>query len=753
LPKESLRDSLLFSTAYYDRAGNLMRLTLSADDKFRLWTPIENFAPELVETTLLREDRYFFYHPGFNVFSLFRGAWVTFTGGSRQGGSTITMQLARLRYKLHTRAITGKLRQIAAAVYLEARYSKREILEGYLNYAPYGRNIEGAGAAALIYFGKESAKLTLLEAATLAVLPQSPTLRVDKNAVILGENLAAARNDLLNEYAKNHEISDTEKAIFAHDFKIRRIEELPFSTPHLTNMIAAENYRAAKNPMRVDTAIDPRLQELLERQIKLHIEKSAIYGVKNGAAILVDTRDMSLVAAVGSANFFEAAIEGQVNGFTAKRSPGSALKPFIYALAVEQGLIHPETVLKDLPSAFGSYEPENFDGGFTGPISARKALVASRNVPAVYLANALKDRSFYAFLRQAGVAKMASESHYGLALALGGFEVTMLETAKLYAALANGGILREIRYEKSQPIAEGKEILSREAAFIALEMLASAPHTDRIAAESSALPIYWKTGTSRGSRDAWCAGLAGHYALVVWLGNFDNSPNPALIGVEQAAPLFFTIARSLAAGEKLADPNRAAPNGVKEVEVCLTSGDLATAWCKRRAKSWFIPGVSPIKVDNVYRPVRVDKKTRKPLCEAAGFDPKNAEIEVFEFYSSDILALFRRAGLPKREPPDLSRCDLAIATFGAAPEITSPLKNARYAFRRSRPDERRIILSATLDSSSQAIYWFAGGEYLGRAARGEVIAWRPRAAGAYNLTAIDDHNRAASRNITIGIVD
>ncbi|MDR2151835.1 MAG: penicillin-binding protein 1C [Helicobacteraceae bacterium] len=750
-PKEPLSADLLFSSAYYDSSGALMRLNLAKDDRFRLWTPLSQTPQTLIDATLLREDRYFYYHLGFNPFSLARGAWITYAkGGARQGGSTLTMQLARMRYKLNTKTIGGKLEQIVRAVWLEMRYSKNEILEAYLNYAPYGRNIEGIGAASLIYFDKPPSDLALTEALTLSVIPQSPTIRIDKATGYVGESLFAARRELFKAYRERFFIDDDEAALFEQPFKLRQIEDLPFRAPHFVEALAREDYMAGRSPQVTQTTIESDLQTLLETHVKHHIRQNATLGVHNAVAALVDTRNMRLVAAVGSADYFSDAIFGRINGLNVKRSPGSALKPFIYALAIDQGIIHPQTVLKDVPSAFGVYEPENFDGGFMGPLSARDALIKSRNIPAVYLTTKLSEPSFYEFLKRANISKMASEEHYGLALALGGGEVTPLEAAKLYALLANGGVLKELVKRKGEEAEIGERLISREASFITLEALSSAPRIDGIAAETDSLPIYWKTGTSRGFRDAWCAGVIGQYALVVWLGNFDNKPNPAFVGADRAAPLFFTISRALASTRKLVDPNRVVPSTVKRVEVCLSSGDLATAWCKRRAKTWFIPGVSPIKVDTVYRPIWIDKTTQKPLC--ATDDPQNARLEVFEFYASDILALFRKAGLPKREPPDMSACR-ANAIAGTPPSILSPLKNATYAIRLSKPNERRVVFSASSDADAQTLYWFAGDEFIGDAKRGELLSWEPKRSGRFTIRVIDDRGRSDMREIAVAVID
>ncbi|GHV04463.1 penicillin-binding protein 1C [Campylobacterota bacterium] len=751
LPHPPPQDGLFFSTAYYDRNGGLLRLTLAKDDRYRVWTPLNEIGETVISGSLLQEDRYFYLHFGFNPFSLVRGGWISFVrGGAKQGGSTITMQLARMYWKMNTKSIGGKIRQILRAVQLELLYSKDEILEGYLNYAPYGRNIEGVGAASLIYFDKQPNALALPEALTLSVLPQSPTFRIDKNTGLVGEKLTIARNGLFEKYAEAHDTGNFNRSFFHLPLALRQPEELPFRAPHLVEQLAKESFAASEQPTAVRTTIDPLFQKLLETQIGAFVDRNRRFGITNAAAVLVDTSSMQLVAAVGSANYFDDTIAGQINGFNIKRSPGSALKPFIYALAIDQGLIHQQTVLKDVPSSFGAYEPENFDRAFLGPLSATQALIRSRNVPAVYLSNRLRFPSLHRFLKLAGVSRLRSEKHYGLALALGGGEITALEIAKLYALLANGGRLREIQTTigELQNDESPDRLISAEASFITLDMLAQTPPYGSGAAAATNDPIYWKTGTSRSFKDAWSVGLVGQYALVVWIGNFDNSGNPAFVGAQSAAPLFFQIAHGLKASAQISRTIAQIPPNLKQVEVCLSSGDLATVWCKRKGVTWFIPGVSPIRVDTVYRPVRFNAANGRVLCD--GESAPTVRTEVFEFYSSDILALFRRAGLPKREPPSLAHC-MSNANASQPPAITSPLRNTIYTIRASKNGSDEITLSATGSATVKTFYWFANDRFIGKSERSSPLSWLPLASGRYQIRVIDDHGQVDVRLVDVAL--
>ncbi|HEY0505125.1 MAG TPA: penicillin-binding protein 1C [Lysobacter sp.] len=759
-PRPPLSDAVLQSVAVQDRHGRLLRLTLAADQRYRLWTPLEEISPVLVDAVLLHEDAWFHRHPGVNPLSLVRGAWSTYVSGdARIGGSTITMQLARLRWRLDTRTPRGKLVQLLRALQLEACYGKREILEAYLNLAPYGGNIEGVGAASQIYFRKPASELTLPEALALAVLPQAPSrrgrLRTDAqaDATYSGQGLEAARARLYARWRALHGIDPAQDALMRLPLRLQPSRELPFRAPHYVDRLIAERSFHPQPDLpgsQLQGTLDARLQKLVEERVRNHLQRERSRGLRNASVLLVDTRDMGVRALVGSADYFDPGIAGQVNGSAAKRSPGSTLKPFIYALALDQGVLHPATVLRDVPTAFGPYTPENFDGRFLGPVTATDALVRSRNIPAVGVAAQLTQPSFYEFLRRAGISRMASEQHYGLALVLGGGEVTMEELARLYAMLGNDGKLRSLRWREGDPRDDGTPLLSPEAAFITRDMLRQNPRPDAgEQASAAALPVYWKTGTSWGFRDAWSAGLVGPYALVVWLGNFDGSGNPALIGVDAAAPLFFDLIDGLrAARVDLAEPPRQWPLNLKRVQVCRASGDLPNQYCPQRGDTWFIPGKSPIRVSTVHRAVAIDRATGRPAC--GSFDPRTMTMDVFEFWPSDLARVFVQAGIPRRRPPPGGDC--AQDWLGSAPRITSPYRATRYTRRLSHPEQVALQLAATVDADVAQVYWFVGGSFIGAANAGATLNWSPERAGHFRLSVVDDHGRNDERDIEVAVV-
>lgn len=745
-PREPLAEKIASSTAIFDRQGRLLRLTLASDHQYRLWTPLEEISPELVEALLLHEDQHFYWHPGFNVASLMRAAVSSYSGGPRVGGSTITMQLARLMYGLNTRSVSGKLQQIFRAIQLELYYSKHDLLEAHLNLMPYGGNIQGVGAASLIYFDKAAKRLGLSESLTLVLIPQSPARRAPEQEE--PADLRAARLRLFARWVEQHPDAESSADYVATPLRYASLKDLPFAAPHFTNAILQRPRPASLHS--VGTTLDLRAQRTLERVIATYVREHSHIGMHNAAAMLVDYRDLSVKAMIGSADFFAVDIEGQVNGTLAKRSPGSALKPFIYALAIDQGVIHPQTVLKDTPTAFGPFNPENFDGRFVGPITAREALIRSRNVPALTLASQLSTPSFYQFLRGAGITRMASEKHYGLALTLGGGEVTMEETATLYAMLANRGRLAPLRYLSIEPKAEGLRMLSEEASFMTLDMLRSAPRPeDSFARRRSGVQAAWKTGTSWGFRDAWTAGTFGPYVLVVWVGNFDGRGNPAFVGVQAAAPLFFRLIDALAAQEKLVEPIYRQPPRMERVEVCSASGDLPNSECPQVVSAWYIPGVSPIRVSQIHRRVWIDTRTGEQACPP--YDPTHTRSEVYEFWPTDLLQLFAQAGMPRRRPPPPAECQRDVPS-GTAPQITSPVIAVTYTVRSGRVGSETIPLAANADSEVRRLHWFVDESYVGTGTPGIAIAWHPSRAGRYMVRTVDDRGRADSRELAVEIV-
>ena len=674
-PAPPLGQGIPFSRLLCAEDGQMLRLTLAWDGQYRLWTPLEDIAPQAKDALLLKEDQYFYLHPGFNLSALLRATWSTYVRQQRQGGSTLTMQLARQLYHINTRTIPGKIHQIGCALWLEARYSKDDIFEAYCNLAPMGANIQGLGAAAHIYFNKPASRLSLAEGLALAVMPQNPAKRYQFN-----REQQQARQRLTQAWLRLHPKDEVLLSpLLQSDLQGRTRQQLPFTAPHFCDFVLKQLQN--RSQQRITTTLDLELQQMTEELVHRYVETNQNRGIVNAAVLLVDNQTMAVKALVGSANFFDHSLQGQVNGVLAKRSPGSTLKPFLYGLALDQGLIHSRSIVRDLPTNFGSYQPENFDGRFSGPISAEEALIRSRNVPAIALANRLTSPTLYGLLETAGITGLRSKNYYGLSLVLGGGELSMAELIRLYGIFANKGRLRPLRYTRTEPMVQEQSLLSPEASFIVRQMLLGNPRPTGEGAPTipegsrKHWPIAWKTGTSWGFHDAWSVGLIGDYLLGVWIGNFNGSGNQSFVGRKAAAPLFFQLADALELSRGLEKQTKQQiPPGVIQVDVCQASGELPNRWCPRTVPAWFIPGKSPIHLSRLHRPVMVDRRTGEAVCPP--YDNRH-EQQIFAFWPSEMELLFAQAGLPRKRPPQPP--ENCRGQGGTAPSSSTENHLAAYA--------------------------------------------------------------------------
>ncbi len=738
LPRPDIyQDNSSWSRAVMDRHGNLLHLSTAADSRYRLRTPVSGVSPQWVEATLMKEDRWFRWHPGVNPFALVRAAWGVATGHRAGGASTLTMQVARLRWDIDSTTVTGKLLQMFRAIQLERHYSKNELLEAYFNLAPYGGNVEGAGAAARLWCGRDASQVTRREAIALSVIPQSPSSRhpgFPRDAERI--SAAQARLAVLLE-----EESTLRGDPLAADFTLVPGGPPPHEAPHFCRRLMRDS-----SAMTIHSTLDSGMQREMDRGISSYIERTREKGIANACAILVHAPSREVLAYVGSADYGDREIHGMVDGLQAQRSPGSAVKPFVYGLALDQGLIHPRSLLTDGPMNFHDYNPENFEGQFLGPIHANDALVRSRNIPAVDLANHLSGGGLYQFLKDGGVGLPKPPGYYGLALALGGFGVSPEQVAALYAGLADDGLARPLVFSRDTEVRANSAtpLLSPQARFLVLDMLRGAADLgidDGFARNDPS--IAWKTGTSHGFRDAWSVGVRGDYVLVVWLGNFSGRGNNAFVGRSCAVPLMFDLFARL----HLADRPVVPPAGVRQVDLCAVSGALPGPWCGQVTRGWFIPGVSPISLCHLHREILVDGASGKRVLRDDG--RAGLTREVHEFWSPDMLELFRKAGLPRRLPPEPENGTdtLAGIDHGEAPRILSPLAGRIYQTGGSS-GESGIPLKAKATAGVRSFYWFSGDAFIGTSAPGDSLAWNP-SAGNFKLRVFDDHGRTAEAAVRV----
>ncbi len=518
------------STQVVDRDGRLLRAFTLTDGRWRLPTRESDVDPRYVAMLLAYEDARFYSHDGVDPRAMARAAWQWATRGHVvSGGSTLTMQVARLIEPREERTLGAKLRQLVRARQIERRVGKAGVLDRYLTLAPFGGNLEGVRAAALAYFGKEPRKLTIGEAALLVALPQAPqSRRPDRFA----EAARLARARVIDRVTARGVISAEEASAAKREPVPRTRREMPTLAAH-----AAEEAVAADPGAHVlRLSVDARLQAKLEALAR---ESVARLGPKLSASmVVIDNRSGEVRARIGAADFADATRGGAIDMSRAPRSPGSALKPFIYALAFEQGLAHPETVLFDRPARYGAYAPENFDLGYQGTITARKALQMSLNLPAVEVLADVGPASFLARLHGAGAEiALPKDAPIGLSIGLGGLGISLTDIARLYSGLARGGEAPALieRLDGASPIVGPKRVTDPVAAFYVADILRGAPPP----ANALSGRIAFKTGTSYGFRDALAVGFDRGTTIAVWVGRPDNGPTPGLIGRIAAAPILF----------------------------------------------------------------------------------------------------------------------------------------------------------------------------------------------------------------------
>jgi penicillin-binding protein 1C len=524
-----LGESIEFSTVVVDRNGQLLRPYATVDGRWRLPAATKDVDPRYLELLIAYEDKRFYSHHGVDPLAVARAAFQLVAHGRIvSGGSTITMQVARLLEPRTDRTFTAKLRQAVRAIELERTLSKHDILTLYLSLAPYGGNLEGVRAASHAYFGKEPKRLSLGEAALLVAIPQSPEARRPDRS----SNVARrARDRVLDRVAQADRVPADEIVLAKAEAVHAGRRPMPMFAPHAADQAIGTSQGRKVVALTIDANIQKPLEELAR-------ERARALGPDMSVAIVaVDNATGEVLARVAGADYFDERRAGQVDMTQALRSPGSTLKPFIYGLAFEDGLVHPETLIEDRPIRYGSYAPENFDLTFQGTVSVRKALQLSLNVPAVALLNATHASRLTARLADAGGHLIFPKGEApGLAMGLGGVGATLTDLTLLYAGLARGGntVALTERRDALEPT-QSRRLLDPVAAWYVGNVLIGTPPPENAVGGR----IAFKTGTSYGYRDAWSVGFDGKRTIGVWVGRPDGAPVPGLVGRATAAPILF----------------------------------------------------------------------------------------------------------------------------------------------------------------------------------------------------------------------
>jgi penicillin-binding protein 1C len=709
LPSKLFPDD--YSQMIVDSNGEILRVFLNRKQQWCFPDDNNVKIPDKLKTAVINyEDEYFRWHPGVNPVSVIRAA-IQNVKSKRvvSGASTLTMQLARM-IEGNERTFTNKVKEMFLAIKLEVYYSKDNILRLYLNHAPYGGNIRGYRAASLRYFRKNPEELSWAQAASLAVLPNAPG---NVSPAVNKDILRKKRNQLLKKLLINGEIDESTYKLAIDEPLPRRVYPFRITAHHLTRKIHTKYARENI----VHTTLDLKIQRHLEFLCRHHTASLRRQGISNSAVLLLDTETSAIKAYVGSADFFDTNSQGQVDGVIAPRSSGSVLKPFLYALAMDEGMILPNTLIKDVPSYYEAFSPKNADKKYNGIVHAQDALVRSLNIPAVRLLNMYGVYSFYAFLKDAGVSTLfRTADDYGLPLILGGAEVTVTDMAMLYQGLGNGGVFTKpyfLKKDSTNINQSTNRLISKGACYLTLNML---KELKRPGAEyywqqySSQKPVAWKTGTSYGHKDAWAVGVTPKWTIAVWAGNFDGEGNPNISGASSAGTLLFDIINYLDA-----DPDRLwfpyDEYDFKRVKVCKETGFIAGEYCDNTEEVWAPSDMNSMRLCPYHKNIYLDATGKHQVCSYCWDD--NHISKHYLIYPADVnYELKKRGHIPEVIPTHNRDCNI-VAT-GNPMHIIYPRDSAKVWIPRDfNGDFQRLVVKVAHNNPEKRLFWYLDDVYLG----------------------------------------
>ncbi len=741
-----------------DADGNLLNATIAADGQWRF--PYNKNVPQkFIDCITTFEDKRFFKHPGVDPVSIGRAVVKNVKNkGVVQGGSTLTMQVIRLSKKDDKRSIWNKLKESILAVRLEMSYSKKEILALYASNAPFGSNVVGLDAAAWRYYGRSPDKLSWGEMATLAVLPNAPALvHPGKNR----ETLLKKRNILLDKLLAAEKINQSSCDLAKLEPLPGQPMALPQFAPHLLQRFK-KNIAAGDGETKIKTTIDGALQKNIARIIQQHQSVLKGNGINNACALVLDVETGNSIAYVG--NIYDPAnkeMESDVDVIAAPRSPGSALKPILYASMLSDGLILPNTIIPDIPTQIGSYAPQNFDLGYDGAVPANRALARSLNIPAVKLLQQYKYQRFYETLQHCGITTLnRSADTYGLSLILGGCEVTMWDLAGVYASMArtlnhqtkNHGKLNPNDFHPANYIASDIQHqtsiipidpTSIYFTFQAMEEVMRPGEEGLWQQFSSSKKIAWKTGTSFGFRDGWAIGVTPKYVIAVWVGNTDGEGRPGLIGIQTAAPVLFDIFRLLPDAGWFQKP----VYNFSFVPVCRQSGFRANIDCPDVDTLFMPPNGNKVPQCPYHKIIHLDAAGLYRVTEQCE-SPSNMQHKSWFILSPAMEYYYKQKNADYMIlPPFKAGCD--YTETGKQMEIIYPQPDAKiYVPLEVSGEKGKTIFTAAHRKNGTTIFWSLDDEFIGTTKNFHQMALNP-SSGKHIITLVDENGTSISRQFEI----
>jgi penicillin-binding protein 1C len=736
-----LPDKIEYATCIQDDQGQIVHAFLPRDQQWRMKLENAELTPLLKNTILFKEDKYFYYHPGINPIAICKSFIGNILHGKiRSGASTITMQVARA-LEPKKRTYFNKLREIFRAEQLELKYSKQEILGLYLNMVPYGGNIQGVKAAALFYFRKNPDHLSLAEITTLSIIPNRPS------SLVIGksnERIIKARNYWLKKFQLRKLFTEKEIEDALHEPLTAARNDAPDFIPQLSLKLKKSGRE------NIATHIDMNKQFKLEKLVADYIQASRLKNIQNAAVVVINNETHEVVAYLGSANFRDTLDGGEVNGAAAIRQPGSTLKPLLYGLCMDEGLLTPKQIINDVAVNYQGYAPENFDRKFNGYVSMEYALEHSLNIPAVRSLQTLgKDRLIRALAVCGFESVKKDQVKLGLSMILGGCGASLEQLTGLFSIFANQGLYYKPSFQHNDNLPAPQRILSASSTYMINEILSNVNRPDfPLNWQSTAhMPkIAWKTGTSYGRRDAWSIGYNQHYTVGVWCGNFSASAVPELSGANTATPLLFKIFNTI---DYDADEQWfTKPAYLDSRMVCAETGLLPGAYCDHLITGYFIPGVSSAKTCTHLQEMIISADEKMSYCRscmpANGYKKKLFRIippEMQRYYEENKIAYMKL-------PPHNPACEKIFREEG--PVITSPSSGFEYLISKKDPEPLQLCCHSSNDVNK--IYWYINSRFYKATTVGSKQFFIPEE-GPVKISCTDDKGRNRDIWIRVRYVD
>ncbi len=695
-----LPDKIEYSTIVTDNKGEVIHAFLTKDQQWRMKTELNEISPLLKKTIIEKEDKYFYHHFGINPFAVTKSFFKNIFRMKRtSGASTITMQVARA-LEPKRRTYINKFIEMFRALQLETKYSKDEILQMYLNLVPYGSNIQGVKSASILYFKKNPDHLSLAEITALAIIPNRPSsLVIGKN----NEQIIIERNKWLKKFAADKIFTEKEIEDALNEPLTATRGAVPSFIPQLAYKLKRQSGDIIKTNIQLNTQLK------IENLVRDYSRSLTLKNIRNASVIVIDNNTHKIISYVGSANFRDSIDGGQVNGAASIRQPGSTLKPLLYGLCIDEGLLTPKMVINDVAVNYDGYAPENYDKKFNGYVTMESALGHSSNIPAVKSLRALgKDKLIQTLARCDFQQIKKDQNKLGLSLILGGCGANLEELTGLYSVFASDGAYIKPSFTQTDTAYKKINILSPAATFMIDEILSSVNRPDfPVNWESTAhLPkIAWKTGTSYGRRDAWSIGYNKHYTVGIWTGNFSALGVPELSGANIATPLLFKIFNTLDydADEEWFQQ----PKDCDTRIVCSETGMLPDEHCTNLITDYFIPMISPTKKCDNMQEIAVSPDEKISYCKMCmpenGYKKKLYKIvtpEMQQYFEENKIAY-------EKIPPHNPNCEKVFKD--GAPVVTSPSNGNEYLINKKNPEPLQLTCHTGNDVSK--VYWYINNKF------------------------------------------